>query len=60
MPSTAIHRSRLLSRLTLLLLVASPASQAVGAVEGPVPRYTPILLQSRSIRVRSTAMTVGD
>jgi micrococcal nuclease len=40
----AIHSSRLLSRLTLLLLVASPASQAVGAVEesrSTLHTYTP-------------------
>lgn len=40
----ALYSSRLLSRLTLLLLVASPAAQAVGAVEenrSTLHTYTP-------------------
>ena len=40
----AIYSSRLLSRLTLMLLVASPTAQAVGAVEesrSTLHTYTP-------------------
>ena len=56
----AIYRSRLLRRLTLLLLVASPAAKPSAQWKRAVPRYIPILLQSRAIRVHSTATIVGD